>query len=193
MIQNHYRGITISSALGKLFNSVLKNRLSSYIDEHKLLNEEQIGFKSKCCTTDHMFILQCIIDKYRKDRKQLFMCFVDFSKAFDRIWHVGLFYNLQKIGVSNRFYNILKNMYIKIEIQVQIGNCLTPSFHSNIGLRQGDILSPSLFNIYINDIPRLLTECKPALYNGLPIGCLLYADDHVILSESEAGLQKKHE
>lgn len=187
---NNYRGITISSNIGKLFNNVLNSRLTIYLNENNLISEQQIGFRKKCRTSDHMFILKCIMEQYRQSKNKLYICFVDFAKAFDGVWHKGLLYKMNKIDISSRFYNVIKNMYQKISLQVRIGNRLTPAFKSLRGVRQGDNLSPSLFNIFINDLPNWLKDCSPAKYNDLSIHCLLYADDLIILSESSAGMQK---
>lgn len=187
---NNYRGITISSSVGKLFNTIMNTRLTSFLDDNNFLCEEQIGFRKKCRTADHMFILKCIIDQYKKHKKELYICFVDFSKAFDRVWHEGLFYKLISAGISTKFYNILKDMYSKILLHVKINNNLSPVFHSLMGVRQGDNLSPTLFNIFINDIPTILDNCDPTFYKDLQIKCLMYADDLVILSETPTGIQK---
>ena len=187
---NNYRGITISNSLGKLFNSILQNRLSLFVQQKNIINEEQIGFQKGCRTSDHMFILNSIIDLYRKNKRKLFICFVDFSQAFDKIWHTGLFHKLKEIGISSRFYKIVKDMYSKVSLRVRVGNYLTPIFRSTLGVRQGDVLSPLLFNLYINDIPKLLKQCAPAKLNDIPVNCLMYADDLVFLSETTEGLQK---
>ena len=187
---NNYRGITISSAVGKLFNSILNNRLTHFLNDNQILCDEQIGFRKKCRTTDHLFILKSILDHHKKKKKTLYICFVDFAKAFDRVWHDGLFYKMQHIGIPNRFYNIIKNMYSKIGLQVKINNQLTPLFRSMQGVRQGDNLSPTLFNIVSNDIPRVLTDCDPVKYGKLKLHCLAYADDLVVLSQSTVGMQK---
>ena len=187
---NNYRGITISSAIGKLFNTVLNNRLTSFLEDNNLICLNQIGFQKKCRTTDHMFVLKCIMDLYKKKKKKLFISFIDFSKAFDKVWHQGLFYKLKQIEISTNFYNVIKNMYSKISLQVRIDNLLTPTFKSFRGVRQGDNLSPSLFNIFINDIPERLKNCCPAKYNDLSVQCLLYADDLIIMSENLEGMQK---
>jgi hypothetical protein len=71
-----------------------------------------IGFTRKARTSDHMFILKCIIDQYCKTKDgRVFACFVDFQKAFDKVIHTGIKLKLLEIGVSSRFYNIIKNMY----------------------------------------------------------------------------------
>ena len=182
-------GITISSCLGKLFNSILNARLTSFLDKNDLLAKEQIGFRKKHRTSDHMFIVKTIMDKYKRSRKQLFLCFVDFRKAFDTVWHVGLLYKLLKLGMPNKFYGVIKNMYQNVLLAVQCkSNHLTPSFPSYVGVRQGDNLSPTLFNIFVNDIPSLFEDCAPPSVGQMTIPCLLYADDLLILSENESGL-----
>ena len=81
-------------------------------------------------------------------------------------------------------------MYDKISLQVKIGSQLTPAFMSQLGVRQGDNLSPTLFNIFVNDLPHQLNHCSPAKYHDISVSCLLYADDLIILSESKEGMQK---
>ncbi len=93
---NNYRGITISSNIGKLFNNVLNSRLTIYLNENNLISEQQIGFRKKCRTSDHMFILKCIMEQYRQSKNKLYICFVDFAKAFDGVWHKGLLYKMKK-------------------------------------------------------------------------------------------------
>ena len=187
---NNFRGITVSSALSKTFNSILNARLCSFLEEYDIMLPEQIGFRKKCRTSDHMFILQSIISKYKKSRKPLFIAFIDFKKAYDTVWHEGLFYKLMKAGVSTKFYNIIKAMYSNTWLTVQAGEKMSPFFKSRVGVRQGDNLSPTLFNMFINDLPCIFDDtCKPAILGEMSLQSLLYADDLVIFSESAHGLQ----
>ena len=82
---DNYRGITILSCFGKLFTSVLNNRLNNYLENMNLLCEEQAGFRKKYGTTDHIFNLKCIIDLYLFRGKKLFCAFIDYKKAFDSV------------------------------------------------------------------------------------------------------------
>ena len=187
----NYRGITISSCLGKIFNSVLNNRLCNFLENNNIISEEQIGFRKKHRTSDHLFILKTLIDKYKNAKKSLYIGFIDFMKAFDSVWHTGLLYKILKIGVSNGFYEIVKSMYSKILVAVQVGNSISPYFPSMVGVRQGDNLSPSLFNIFINDLPQIFDkDCIPASFGNMTLSCLLFADDLVVLSESKDGFQR---
>ena len=83
-------------------------------------------------------------------------------------------------------------MYCNTKVAVQDGNGLniSPFFNSLVGVRQGDNLSPTLFNIFVNDIPKLFdSSCAPASFGNIAIKCLMYADDLIVISESYSGLQ----
>ena len=105
-------------------------------------------------TTDHMFVLKTLIDKYvERNTKPLYACFVDFKSAFDTVWHQRLLYKLKAAGVGTKFYNIIQNMYSKTEVCVKIDNYRT--FHL-IKIRS------NLFNLYVNDLPSYFdASCDP--------------------------------
>ena len=188
---SNYRGITVSDNVSKLFNKILDNRLTVYFDKHNIICKEQIGFKSGNRTSDHMFVLKTLINKYvRNASKPLYTCFVDFKRAFDSVPHAGLFYKLKQAGVGSKFYNIIKSLYSNIDLCVKVGNERTNFFSSHIGVRQGDNLSPNLFNLYLSDLPSYFDHsCDPVTLNDINLNCLLYADDLVLLSSSKNGLQ----
>ena len=189
----NYRGIAISSCIGKLFNSVLNRRLDSHLEKNSIIHPHQIGFCKKSRTSDHMFVLKTILDKYtNKKGGKIYACFVDFKKAFDRVIHSGIQYKLLKNHIAGKFYTILKDIYKKNEMSVKVGNILTPSFMSQVGVRQGDVMSPNLFKIFINDLPPKLESSPDAVdINGRRVDCLMYADDIVLLSNSKQGLQNR--
>ena len=189
----NYRGISITSAIGKVFNTVLNNRLDSFLIERNIIDSCQIGFTKNARTADHMFILKTLIDKYcSKAGGRLYACFVDFRKAFDSVIHDGLRFKLLELGIGTKFYNIIKNMYHSSQSCVRLGNGLTDPFKLGVGVRQGDVLSPNLFKIFINDLPKYLRSCPDPVYlKNTYLHCLMYADDVVILSESALGLQEK--
>ena len=140
-----------------------------------------------------MFVLHTVVDKYINSGSRLYATFIDFKKAFDMVPHIGMLLKLQKEGIKGRIYGLIKNMYLQVQpkLQVKVGNHLTNQFISQKGVRQGDVLSPVLFKLFLNDIHSYLDEnCKPAKMGNLSINCLLYADDMVLLSESEDGLQR---
>ena len=87
-LPQNYRRITITSCIGKLFNIILNNRLDKFLLEHNIIHETQIGFSKNSRTSDHLFVLKCLVDKYiNSGGKHLYACFVDFHKAFDTVIH----------------------------------------------------------------------------------------------------------
>ena len=153
--------------------------------------KEQIGFMPKFSTADHIFVLKQLLINHLNNRTHIFACFIDFKKAFDSIWHLGLLYKLQKNNISGKFYNIIQSVYQNAIGCVKLKAGLTNTFPVNRGIRQGDGLSPLLFNIYVNDIKCHidLSQNDPPTLLTSPISCLLYADDLVLLSKSKNGLQ----
>ncbi len=188
---NNYRGLAVGSNLCKLFCMVLNNRIYEFVVKHKILPVHQIGFKKKCRTTDHIFTLKCLIDKYiKKAGGRLYACFVDLTKAYDTVWRDGLFYKLIKCGISGKAVNILTDMYRSVSFCVKTKGKVTNPFPSEIGLKQGCSLSPLLFNIYMNDLPDVFTqECNPVNIANEAVSLLMFADDVVLLSSDASGLQ----
>lgn len=189
----NYRGITITNNIGKLFNTILNNRLDKFLFENDIIHESQIGFCKKSRTSDHLFVLRCLIEKYTSfGNKRLYVCFVDFQKAFDTVIHAGIKLKLLQNNISNLFYKILSSMYSCSKTHVKVGNKLTESFTSHIGVRQGDVLSPNIFKIFLNDFSIYLEENSvPVSLNRKNIYSLLYADDLVLIAERASDLQNK--
>ena len=117
---------------------------------------------------------------------------MDFQKAFDTVIHPGIKYKLLKSGINGYFYRIICDMYNKNLLSIKIGNKLTNSFVSELGVRQGDVLSPNIFKLFINDFSNTIQDCAGSVFlSNKKISSLLYADDLVLISDSEQGLQNK--
>ena len=117
---------------------------------------------------------------------------MDFRKAYDMVWRDGLYFKLLHNRISPKFVRLLCDMYSRLQACIRFPNGISAPFPSLIGLKQGCNLSPSLFNIFVNDLISDLNkeETDAPKLNQLSINCLLYADDLVIISESHKGLQK---
>ena len=190
---NNYRAITVTDVLSKLLAILMNDRLEKWSTKNNIIRKEQIGFEKKSRPSDHLFVFKTLIDSYNNEGKKLYACFVDFQKAFDSVWRVGLFYKLIKYGMDLGFIKLIKNMYDKTSQTLKINNEVTRTFRTYKGVKQGCILSPRLFNIFLNDLPEVFDSntCEPVyLGEKQRINCLMYADDLIILSESEAGLQE---
>ena len=188
---NNYRCLTINSHFSKLFNSILNIRLNDYLIKNNIIDKCQIGFQKEKRTADHIYTLSTLVQKYTKlHKKKLYACFIDLRKAFDKVWHLGLFYKLKKIGVGTNFYHVIKSMYENNEICVKFEDQITDFFMPNVGVKQGDNLSSTLFNIYVNNLASQFNNTRdPVTIGNSKISCLLYADDLVLLSETPIGLQ----
>ena len=187
----NYRGISLLSCVSKLFTAVLNKRLLAYCIEHKILKPNQLGFVPGNRCSDAHLIIQYLIQKHcHRQGKKLYGCFVDFSKAFDTISREKLFEKLLKHGINGNFYNVLKNIYFNDETRIKVGDHLSDVIYPNQGVRQGCILSPLLFNIYLSDLPQRIENAdKNALMiNGKVFNSIIWADDLIMFSESEDGL-----
>ena len=105
--------------------------------------------------------------------KPLFACFVDFQKAYDSVWRMGLYYKLLKNGVDVNIVRLVKNMYDKTSQTLKINGKVTAPFRTYKGVRQGCILSPRLFNMFINDLPEIFDQtCDPVKLGNIDLQCL---------------------
>ena len=154
----NYRGICVSSCLGKFFCSIMNNRLLHYCEKKNIIHPSQIGFRPGYRTSDHIFTLRTLVDKYAHDlpRGKIYACFVDFKKAFDSIWHKGMLYKLLQVGIGSNFYRIIKDMYSKTQCSIKLDLYMTKTFAYNRGVGKGCILSSALFNLFLNELPQLL-------------------------------------
>ena len=188
----NYRGLAIGSALSKLHSIILLNRLTKYIEHKGLISPNQIGFMKGSGASDHIFLLQTIIEKVvKKDKKRLYAAFIDFKKAYDTVNRDILIKRLKTLGINGIFLRNIVAMYSKTEYSLKIKGGHTKAIHSNLGLKQGCPLSPMLFNLYIDDINSVLDDaCDPIEFQNIKINQFLYADDLVIISQSKEGLQR---
>ena len=195
---NNYRGITLLSCLGKLFTSVLNDRLSEYSNTINIINETQAGFRHDYSTLDHIFLLKCVVDLFNWRKKKLFCLFVDYKKAFDLVWRDGLWYKLVREKVNGKILNVIRNMYSNIKSCVMLNQEISDNFVCNMGVRQGENLSPLLFAFYVNDIESQLLQnnCNfldfghDLINSYLKLLVVMYADDTVLLCDSEEGMKQ---
>ena len=187
---DNYRGIAVGSCIVKLFSLILLDRLELRTTLSHPISENQIGFKKGHRTADHIFVIKSIVNKIvTNEKKKLFVAFIDFRKAYDKVNRTLLFLKLQKMGIKGLFYENIKALYNPISYLVKVrGGHLQP-IPSRLGLKQGCVLSPLLFNLYIDDMKNIFdASCDPVYALQEPISHLLYADDLALMSTSETGL-----
>ena len=190
-LTDNYRGLAIGSVFAKLFSFILLGRLKTFIDMNKIISPNQIGFMKGSRTSDHIFLLKTLIAKIVKNEgKKLYTAFIDFKKAYDTVDRIVLLDHLKKLGINGLLLQNIEAMYYKTEYLVKYKNGHLDPIPSNVGLKQGCPLSPMLFNMYIDDIVNIFSDkCDPVTLQGKRMSHFLYADDLIILSTSENGLQ----
>lgn len=191
---DNYRGIALLSVLGKVFSKVVNNRLVNWAEDTGIQKEEQAGFRKRYSTVDNIFVLQSLIQKYcSKKAGRFYVLYVDFSKAFDTIPHALLFYQLMSKGVHGKILKVLRSMYGSLQSSVRTPNGLTDFFKCERGTRQGCMLSPFLFSLYVGELVNMFEEnqCEGVYINeSTPnISCLLFADDLVTCADTVGRLQ----
>ena len=186
----NYRGITLLSCISEIYTSIINKRISGFAETAGIFVEEQSGFRSNRSCLNNLFSLTSIIRNVRNDGKSLFTAFIDMQKAFDWLDRDLLLYKLLNYGINGRIYNAVEQLYSQTTSTIRLNGLYTPWFGVNSGVRQGDSLSPTLFNFYVNDlIVDLNSHISGVDINGINVCSLLYADDLVVFADSEAKLQ----
>ena len=106
---NNYRAITVINTIAKILAIMINERLDSLFEQNKTMKKEQIGFKKKSRPADHLLVLKTLINHYNGQDKKLSACFVDFQKAFDSVWHIGMYFKLIKSGIDTGIISLLKD------------------------------------------------------------------------------------
>ena len=190
---NNYRAIAIGSAVGKLYSSILLNRLVTFRNLHC---KDQLGFCKDAQCNDHIFTLRTVYEKFVvKKKTKVISCFVDFAKAFDSLSREALLYKIVNLGITGKFFKTLRNMYQNTCSRVKLINKLSESIDHNNGVEQGHPLSPELFKLFIRELSALLNAASknpdmkfPHLSSAL-VNHRLWADDLVLLALDEKSLQ----
>ena len=133
-------------------------------------------------TVDNVFVLHGIIIHLLSKGEKLFWAFVNFTKAFDYVVRDILWYKLIKLAVCGKILNVIMSMYRNIKFKVKLDNTVSSGFTCELGVRQGECLSPFLFAMYLNDLEE---EFNLKGSEGINVGMLkmfliLYADDIVL-------------
>lgn len=191
----NYRGISLISCAFKVLMALMAARLSVVCEEKGLIANEQAGFRSREEAVAQAIALAEIVRRRYLKGKPTFGLFIDFKKAYDRVYHGYLFRVLDHIGIRGRFLTLLRNMYLETKYSIRVGNFTSESFSPTRGAKQGDPLSPILFILFIND---LLSKGSSTKGVNVPWGregmgrCpgLMYADDVIALENSLEDTQR---
>lgn len=136
----NFRPITLVSCLGKLFTAILSERLSKYSDDFFVMHENQCGFRQGYCTVDNLFTLYSFFELLKRKKKKMYCAFIDFEKAFDKIWREGLWYKLLINNINGKMLNVIQNIYKDIKSNIIFNNSKSDYFPCDNGIRQGENL-----------------------------------------------------
>lgn len=185
-----HRPICLMSHALKIFLKILHTRIFRKLET--ISGETQFGFKSGVGTREAIFCLNTLVQNCYDQRKNVYLCFIDYEKAFDSIKHNELMKVLSKTDVDEKDVRIIRNLYWWQTADVRLcDNSTTEEFAIRKGVRQGCILSPMLFNIYVENIfSEALDDLQCGIkVNGRPVNNIRYADDTVIIADNPGDLQ----
>lgn len=184
-----YRLISLMSHSLKIFLKIIHNRIYSTCES--AMGREQFGFRGGMGTREALFCMNVILQKSCEFRKNVYVCFIDFQRAFDSVCHRQLFECLDNIGIDSQDAKILKQLYRNQTARVKVEHLTTEAIPIERGVRQGCVLSPALFNLYSEQIFReALADCNVGVrIGGETINNIKYADDTALLAESIEDLQ----
>ena len=184
--KDNYRPIALANTISKVVEKIMLARMET----HLLTQPNQFGFKKKHGTDQCIFALKELINKYKSKGSCVYTCFLDASKAFDRVCHTKLFKKLSECGIPGYLLRILVFWYSNQTMCIRWGSEISETFLVTNGVRQGSILAPHLFKIYVDGLSIILNSFKIGCsVSNFIINHLMYADDIVLISPSSAGLK----
>jgi hypothetical protein len=184
---SNYRGISLTSALCKIFDMILIHKFNKQLYS----SDMQYGFKPKHSTTICTANVKEVISHYMKNGSCVYACLLDASKAYDRLNLNKLFHTLLDKKLPACLVRYLYASYDKQNIKVSWNNHLSKCVYPKNGVKQGAILSCYLFNLYLDNLLESLAKCIYGCRIGsLFFGAFAYADDIILLSPTASGLQK---
>ena len=184
---DNYRGIALSSILSKLIDIIIIKKQSNHLDTSDL----QFGFKEKSSTVQCSFVAKEVINYYCRNEGNVYATFLDASKAFDRVKFDTLFELLLAKHICPTIARLLSFLYTNQQCRVKWCGEVSSSFSVQNGVKQGGVLSPRLFNIYLDELLcRLKRSGMGCYYGNVYVGSLAYADDVVLLSPTLGSLKE---
>ena len=214
----NYRGISMGAYAGKILLKIIARRPSEYCEPVGIVPEEQSGFRPNRSTTDMMFVIRRLQDLVRKKRTPLYVCFIDFTKAYDSVERTLFWTVLARFGVPQIMISVIRQFHDGMRACVRLDDRVCSRwFALEQGLRQGCVLVPLLFNIFFAAVINLAStrfkadkDIMDALVHrrkkkeaggrgeaivgesvlATPFWGMLYADDAGVVSQSPEQLKK---
>ena len=181
----NYRTISLISHPNKVMLKIILNRLQPQAEE--IIAEEQAGFRAGRSNTEQIFKLRIVGEKNLQHQQNLYHAFIYFKKAFDRVWHEALWTTMRKYNINASIIRAIENLYDKAQSAVLFNGSTGEWFRTTVGVRQRCLLSPTLFNIFLE---KIMCEALDDHEGSVSIGGRLitnfrFADDIVVNAEEE--------
>jgi hypothetical protein len=130
----NYRGIAITSTIGKLFSRVMAARLLRTAEIEGWLPEHQNAFRKSRGTQDNLLIIEALMEQARKKKRPIAMAFMDWSKAYDRVWRDELWRTLRKTGLGEKSVNVIRNLYLNTTRRISLPEGYSDWLPSDAGM-----------------------------------------------------------
>ena len=183
-----HRTISLMSHITKLTLRITMNRARSRIRPE--IGKEQCGFVQDAGTRNAIFMIRMLSERAIEMQKDLHLCFIDYTKAFDKVQHEELLGMLGKLDIHGKDLRIVRNLYWEQTACMRIDNDLSEYTRIERGVRQGCVFSPDLFNLYSEMILKELVDLPGLVVGGHNINNIRYADDTVLIANSEEKLKE---
>jgi hypothetical protein len=185
---NSYRAISLCSTILKLFEKVLLQHIKT--NSNFSVNPLQGGFQKNVSSIMTAFLLRESVFFAKEHESMLYTCFLDVRQCFDRVSHSILMLKLYNTGIDKSIFKVILNMFKNVYSCVKSQGLTSDWFPVLQGTRQGQVLSPVLYLIFINDLMNRLEASKYCFkIQNLSYGCPTHADDMVLVSLTKHGLE----
>ena len=140
----------------------MNERLKKWALQNDIITDAQFEFKADYSTVDAIFILDSFINTMIKNKKKLYCAFIDLKRAFDSVYRKGLWFKLINSRINDKLIDIIRSIHHEVKSCVKNTNTLSDFFKSEVGLLQGEVLSPFLFSLFLNDLELYLQQVQNA-------------------------------
>ena len=189
---NSYRGITLTSVLAKVLESLLLTRLLTHLSERGIPHLNQTAYRKRVSCAEAIFSTLEVISQHSQKNEKMYMCFFDLQKAFDSVLYPILFKRVYDSGVNGKAWRLICSWYNQPKSMVRVSGHLTPLFTLERGVLQGSVLSPILFLLVMDPLLQTLENKNlgPNIY-GTYVGAFAHADDICTVTSSTFTLQQQ--
>ncbi|KAK2702748.1 hypothetical protein QYM36_018658 [Artemia franciscana] len=186
-----FRPITIGSAILRLYTKIIVNRLNAC----EVLSGAQRGFVRRPGCFENIYSVRALIKAARDEKRSIAILAIDLAKAFDSVQHTSVQRALNRFGASDHLCRVVDDLYTDVDTRLSVGRTQLGHIIMRNGVKQGDPLSPFLFNLVIDEFPTTVnsdptvTQGIGFQYGGVKVAAFGYADDLLLIAETRHGSQ----